>query len=102
MEGYVIKVTYLTGSHAGRSHLRRKGGRIADEHSIFWDDEVYTSLQSCKAACTKFAAANKRDHEWELKDREWARSKGRVVHDWMIHELESYEPYKVDTVSSQL
>lgn len=99
IEGYLIKATIQTGRHAGESYLLRKGGYVTDEKAIQWEEDVYKTLSSCKATCTKLAAANKRDHEWELREREWRKARGHEPdHEWLIHELETYEPFKVDEV----
>lgn len=100
MTGYIIKTTYLTGPHTGQVAYLRKGGYVTDLDRIHWDDDVYKTEGQCRAICTRYAVSNKRDHEWEIKDKAYRRAQGHDVWKFNIHELQSYEPYRVDDVVS--
>ena len=96
MKGYVIKVTYLTGRHKGRTYLMKKGGYITEEHYHHFESDVYTTLRTAKRVCTVYRKNNERDYNDERRTNEYNISKGRPPKDWFIYELESYEPFEVE------
>ena len=63
MKGYVIKVTYLTGRHKGKTYLMKKGGYITEEHYHHFESDVYTTLRTAKRVCTVYRNNNERDYK---------------------------------------
>lgn len=96
MKGYVIKVTYLTGRHKGRTYLMKKGGYVTEEHYHHFKSDVYKTLGTAKRVCTVYHNNNERDYNSERRMNEYNISKGRPAKDWFIYELESYEPFEVE------
>ena len=96
MKGYVIKVTYLTGRHKGKSYLMKKGGYVTEEHNYHFESDVYKTLGIAKRVCTIYRKNNERDYNAERRTNEYNISKGRPSKDWFIYELESYEPFEIE------
>ena len=96
MKGYVIKVTYLSGAHKGRSYFLKKGGYIYSDGEFVLADNVYKSEAVAKRVCSLYANNNERDYLSERSYNEYRISKGHKGCDWFIYELESYEPYELD------
>lgn len=98
MNRYIIKSTYLTGPHKGRSYFLTKGGYVTDQPDEQWSDTCYKTANICRAVCTKLSANNIVEHRLENKQRERQMEKGQSISVSMIYELMSYEPYEVKTV----
>lgn len=98
MNRYIIKSTYLTGPHNGRSYFLIKGGYVTDHPDEQWSDDCYKTASICRAVCTKLSANNIVEHRLENKQRERQTEKGQSLSVSMIYELMSYEPYEVKTV----
>lgn len=98
MNRYIIKSTYLTGPHKGRSYFLIKGGYATDHPDEQWSDDCYKTASICRAVCTKLSANNIVEHRLENKQRERQAEKGQSLSVSMIYELMSYEPYEVKTV----
>lgn len=96
MKGYVIKVTYLTGRHKGKTYLMKKGGYVTEERYHHFESDVYKTLGTAKRVCTVYHNNNERDYNSERRMNEYNISKGRPAKDWFIYELESYEPFEVE------
>ena len=99
MNRYIIKSTYLTGPHKGRSYFLTKGGYVTDNPDEQWSDDCYKTANICRAVCTKLSANNIVEHRLENKQRECqASKKSQSIPVSMIYELMSYEPYEVKIV----
>lgn len=99
MNGYLIKVTYLTGPHAGESYLLRKGGYVTEEGNHEWDDTTYRTLGIAQAQCKRLAEENERCYNDETWMRERRLREGKeLLHEWRIYEKQSYEPHLVENV----
>lgn len=98
MKGYIIKVTYLTGPHEGKSYFLQKGGFVTSDPDNQWSHNCYKTENICKSVCRQLGCNNKIDHMVEEKTREFQIQHGRDVSDSMIYELEYYEPYFVKNV----
>ena len=96
MKGYVIKVTYLTGRHKGKTYLMKKGGYVTEEHYYHFESDIYKTLSIAKRVCTMYRKNNERDYNAERRTNEYNISKGRPPKDWFIYELESYEPFEIE------
>jgi hypothetical protein len=96
MKGYVIKVTYLSGRHKGKTYLMAKGGKIPRSVDYLFESDIYKTLGTAKSVCKRLFNNNERNRRIEDMTREYALSKGREIHDWFIYEHESYEPYEVE------
>ena len=66
MKGYVIKVTYLTGRHKGKSYLMKKGGYVTKEHNYHFESDVYKTLGIAKRVCTIYRKNNELDYNIPL------------------------------------
>lgn len=98
MNGYLIKTTYLTGSHKGRSYLLRKGGYITEEGNHEWDDTTYRTLGIAQAQCKRLTEENERCYNDETLSRNRRIKEGKEVAKYRIYEKASYEPYLVEIV----
>lgn len=98
MNGYIIKATYLTGPHIGKSYFLIKGGYVTDEPDVQWSDACYKNAGICRAVCNKLSSNNIIEHRLENKQRERQLERGQNIPVSMIYELMSYEPYEVKTV----
>lgn len=98
MNGYIIKATYLTGPHIGRSYFLTKGGYVTDEPDVQWSYACYKNESICRAVCKKLSSNNIIEHRLENKQRGRQMENGRSISVSMIYELMSYEPYEVKTV----
>lgn len=98
MNGYLIKVTYLTGPHKGRSYLLRKGGFVTEEDNHEWDITTYRTLNIAKAQCRRLTKENERCYNVETQSRIRRINEGKEVAKYRIYEQESYEPYHVKHV----
>ena len=96
MKGYVIKVTYLTGRHKGKTYLMKKGGYVTEADSYHFESDIYKTLGTAKRVCTLYRKNNERDYHAERRTNEYNISKGRPSKEWFIYELESYEPFEIE------
>ncbi len=80
---FLIKVTYETGPHAGKSYLLRKGGYVTDG-TFENEDTTYRTYGSAARVCTRLRLKNYREYHLE---RENSHGKGPFV-----YEKEKYEP----------
>ena len=71
MKGYVIKVTYLTGRHKGKSYLMKKGGYVTEEHNYHFESDVYKTLGIAKRVCTIYHKNNELDYNTERRTNEY-------------------------------
>lgn len=99
MTKYVIKVTYLEGQHAGATYYLNKGGYVISNLDYVWQDDSYTE-RACKAVCTRKTKENKSEHEFELSKRNRLIAAGKTVSPYMLYELQSFEPFAVETVDA--
>ena len=96
MRGYLIKSTYLTGPHKGRSYLVRKDGYVTEEGNCEWDVTIYRTLASVKQRCRQLTRDNERDYNNETRERDQRIQQGEpLLHEGRIYEKMSYEPYFV-------
>lgn len=98
MIGYLIRATYLTGPHKGKSYLLRKGGHVTEEGATEWDDTTYRSENICSAQCKKLTKGNELNYQFETRDRESAEKQGSKLAGSRIYQLMHYEPYFVANV----
>lgn len=96
MKGYVIKVTYLSGRHKGKTYLMKKGGYVTEEHFHHFESDVYKTLGIAKRICTMYTKSNERDYIAERRYNDYQISKGREGKEWFIYELERYEPFEIE------
>ena len=96
MKGYVIKVTYLSGRHKGKTYLIKKGGYVTEEHFHHFESDVYKTLSIAKRVCTMYENNNQRDYLHERNYNDYRISKGYEGKDWFIYELERYEPFEIE------
>ena len=96
MKGYVIKVTYLTGRHKGKTYLMKKGGYVTEEHFHHFESDVYKTLGVAKRVCTMYRNNNERDYNCERNYNNYKIAKGGEGKEWFIYELESYEPFEIE------
>lgn len=96
MKRFLIKVTYLTGRHKGKSYLLKKGGYVYGEGEFVLAENTYASEAIAKRVCTMYTNNNERDYTSERKYNDYRISKGHKGKDWFIYELESYEPYELN------
>lgn len=96
MKGYVIKVTYLSGRHKGKTYLMKKGGYVTEEHFHHFESDVYKTLGIAKRVCTIYENNNQRDYLHERNYNDYRISKGYEGKDWFIYELERYEPFEIE------
>lgn len=96
MKGYVIKVTYLSGRHKGKTYLMKKGGYVTEEHFHHFESDIYKTLGIAKRICTMYTKSNERDYIAERRHNDYQISKGRKGKEWFIYELESYEPFEIE------
>ena len=78
MERYLIKVTYLEGTHKGKTYLMQKGGYITDSGCYQWDETTYANKAMAERRCKQLDKENVVDCK---------------VYKWVGRE--AYEPYKV-------
>ena len=98
MNGYLIKSTYLTGPHKGKSYLLRKGGYVTEEGSHEWSDTTYRTLGIAQAQCKRLAEENERCYNDETWSRNRRIKEGKEVSKYRIYEKRSYQPYLVENV----
>lgn len=101
MNRYVIKSTYLTGPHKGRSYFLIKGGKgwyVTDHPDELSSADCYKTESICRSVCNKLSANNIVEYRLENKQRERQAEKGQTISVSRIYELMSYEPYEVRTV----
>lgn len=96
MKRFVIKVTYLSGRHKGKTHFLKRGGYVYSEGEFVLKDDTYASESIAKRVCTLYTNNNERDYLDERKYNDYRISKGYDGKDWFIYELERYEPYELD------
>lgn len=96
MKRYLIKVTYLTGQHKGKTYLLKKGGYVYSEGEYVLAENAYTSEAIAKRVCTMYRKNNEHDYHCERNYNDYKIAKGEKGKDWFIYELESYEPYELD------
>lgn len=93
--GYVIKVTYTSGEHAGHSYLLMKGGYVADEKEYIIEDNQYKTKGIAERICKKYFENNEQEYEIERKSHEWKLAHGKKPTGHFLHEHKTYEPYEV-------
>ena len=99
MTKYVIKVTYLEGTHKGKEYFLNKGGYVIDNLDYVWQDSSYT-LPACKAVCTRMEKRQTADHNFEKLQRSRRIAEGKPVSPYLIYELKSFEPFAIETVDA--
>ena len=95
MKRFLIKVTYLSGRHKGKSFLLKKGGYVAGENEHVCESDTYKTETIAKRICTLYTNNNQRDYLDERRYNDYRISKGYESKEFFIHELESYEPYEL-------
>lgn len=95
MARYLIKATYESGIHKGKTYLLRKGGYVTDEIDFQWDDTTYKSRAIAERQCKRLKEENDLNYVIERRENEYRISKGKKGKDWFIYDMESYEPYEV-------
>ena len=96
MTRYIIKGTYQSGIHAGKSFYLIRGGYFVDPEGAVLISDTY-SLSTCKAICTKKAKDNLWHHEIEKLEREWCKKEGEPQFlKYPIYELQSFEPFAIE------
>lgn len=98
MNGYIIKATYLTGPHKGKSYFLQKGGYVTSDPDDQWSYNCYKTENICKSICMKLERSNMTEHVVEKRLREYRSQNGYNVSEYMINELMKYQPYFVKTV----
>lgn len=93
--GYVIKVTYTSGEHAGHSYLLLKGGYSAYENEFILEDRQYKTKAIAEGICKKYFANNEQEYAIERKSEEWKLAHGKKPSAYFIYEHKTYEPYEV-------
>ena len=78
MNGYIIKATYLTGPHIGKSYFLTKGGYVTDQPDTQWSYACYKTASICRAVCKKLSSNNTVEHRLENKQRERQIEKARA------------------------
>lgn len=96
MKRFLIKVTYLTGRHKGKTYFLKKRGYVCGENEYVFADEAYATEAIAKRVCTIYRNNNKRDYDSERSYNNYKISKGEKGKEWFIYELESYEPYELN------
>lgn len=96
MERYLIKATYITGRHAGKSYLLRKGGYVTDETDWQWECTTYKTKAICERVCRHYKEENDFNYKHEREYEAYRVGKGYEPKGYYTYELETYEPYKVD------
>lgn len=96
MTRYLIKCTYLTGQHKGKSYLLRKGGYVTDEGDYQWEDTTYKSQKIAERVCRNLIDKNKIDYDDERIMNDLRIRRGHTGKKVFIYELESYEPFAVE------
>ena len=96
MKRYLIKVTYLTGQHKGKTYLLKKGGYVYSEGEYVLAENAYATEAIAKRVCTMYRKNNERDYKSERSYNDYKIAKGEKGKEWFIYELESYEPYELD------
>lgn len=97
MTKYIIKATYLEGTHKGKEHFLCKGGYVIDNLDYVWQDSSYT-LSACKAVCTRMEKTNAAEAIFEKKQRERRIAEGKNVSKYPIYVMTKFEPYAIETV----
>lgn len=93
--GYVIKVTYTSGEHAGHSYLLLKGGYTAYENEFIFEDRQYKTKGMAQRICNQYFESNEQDYRIERNSNEWNITHGRKPKEFFLHEHKTYEPYEV-------
>lgn len=96
MTRYLIKITYLEGSHKGESYLRRRGGWVTDETDYQWTDTTYATIGIAKSVCTRLFRDNELSRKIERQNEAFRITQGKPARGWYIYESCSYEPYPVE------
>lgn len=94
MTRYLIKVTYTEGEYTGKTYLYTKGGYVAWEHSIQWEDTTYATYKIAKSVCTRWYNENEKK-----KERDEIENKRRIAEGLKPHATylsKTYEPYAVE------
>ena len=97
MKKYVIKVTYLEGTHKGKEYFLNKGGYVISNLDYVWQDSSYT-LSACKAVCTRKEKANTANGIFEKRERERRIAEGKTVSKFQLYDMKKFEPYEIETV----
>lgn len=94
---YVIKVTYLEGAHKGKEFYLDKDGYVIGNLEYVWQDGSYTE-KACKAACTRKTKKNISANRFELLERARREKDGKTNSKYMLNDLQSFEPFAIETV----
>ena len=97
MKGYLIKSTYLTGPHKGKSYLLRKGGYVTEEGNSEWCHTTYKTLALAKRRCRQLDEDNEIDYNIETREMVRSIQQGKLP-SLRIYERKRYEPYIVEIV----
>lgn len=100
MKGYILKVHYKD-SVSGQEHdyYIGKDGYVKTGIGEYFSWEVYQTLKGAKTACTRKHNESVRNHEIEKMNRELRMKNGKeLLHQWWIHEVETFEPVEVDVI----
>ena len=85
--GWIIKATYLTGNHKGRSYYLRKGGYVTDNDKT-WSDWTYKTKGFATRECKRLKEWYDLSYRIERTDKK----------DSFIYELEEFEPYEIELI----
>ena len=96
MKGYVIKVTYLTGRHKGKTYLMKKGGYVTEENHYHFESDIYKTLGIAKRVCTMYRKNNERDYNAERRMNEYNILKGRPAKDGLYMNLNHMNHLKLN------
>ena len=90
--GWIIKATYLTGPHKGKTYYLRKGGYVIDDGRT-WPEWAYKTKGFASRECKKLK-------EWyDLSYRIERQDKANKPAETFIYELQSFEPHKVELIT---
>ena len=92
-DAYIIKITILTGSRAGKVYYQEKHGYVTDGNAQFFRWETY-SERCAKMVCRKLEKQNAEAYSISRDDYEFRNDNG--LSGGYITQRERYEPYKID------
>lgn len=87
MTRYLIKATYMSGPHTGKSYLLRKGGYVTQLGQNENKDTTYMSENTCRKVCRDLFKNNEVEVQIERKTSKPCR---------YIYEHMSYVPVTVE------
>lgn len=96
MTGYLIKATYLTGPHKGKSYLLNKGGYVTESTRFQHKDTTYKTLGFANRECKRLTEKYTLDYKIERQDNDYRISQGKSAKEFFIYEQMSFEPYPVE------